>query len=105
MMCSIIYWHQIILRGTLEMTQPFMEFLHSADAESIPDDMLGLGRKWLLDLLGVVAGATDTRMSWIMRDHVAEHFAPGQRKVPMLFDGRLASPGGAALAGASQLTR
>jgi len=27
------------------------------------------------------------------------HFAPGERKVPMLFDGRLGSPGGAALAG------
>jgi len=81
------------------MTQPFTEFLHSADADSIPDDMLGLGRKWLLDLLGVAAGATHTRMSRIMRDHVAEHFAPGRRKVPMLFDGRLASPGGAALAG------
>ena len=81
------------------MTQPFMEFLHSADANTIPEEMLGLCRKWLLDLLGVAAGATDTRMSRIMRDHVAEHFAPGQRKVPMLFDGRLASPGGAALAG------
>lgn len=81
------------------MTQPFVEFLHSADADCIPDEMLGLGRKWLLDLLGVAAGATDTAMSRIMRDHVAEHFAPGERKVPMLFDGRLASPGGAALAG------
>ena len=81
------------------MTQPFMDFLHSADANTIPEEMLGLGRKWLLDLLGVAAGATDTRMSQIMRDHVAEHFAPGQRKVPMLFDGRLVSPGGAALAG------
>jgi 2-methylcitrate dehydratase PrpD len=38
-------------------------------------------------------------MSRIMRDHVAEHFAPGRQKVPMLFDGRLASPVGAALAG------
>jgi 2-methylcitrate dehydratase PrpD len=76
-----------------------MEFLHSTEADNIPDEMLGLGRKWLLDLLGVAAGATQIAMSQIMRDHVAEHFAPGKRKVPMLFDGRLASPGGAALAG------
>ncbi len=81
------------------MTQPFIEFLHSADAKNIPEEMLGLGRKWLLDLLGVAAGATETRMSHIIRDHVVEHFAPNERKVPMLFDGRLASPGGAALAG------
>ena len=70
------------------MSHPFIEFLHSTDAESIPEEMLGLGRKWLLDLLGVAAGATDTQMSRIMRDHAAEHFAPGHRKVPMLFDGR-----------------
>ncbi len=81
------------------MTRPFMEFLHSADANSIPEEMLGLGRKWLLDLLGVAAAATETSMSRIMRDHVAEHFAPGERKVAMLFDGRLVSPGGAALSG------
>ena len=37
------------------MTQPFMEFLHSADANTIPEDMLSLRRKWLLDLLGVAA--------------------------------------------------
>lgn len=81
------------------MTQSFLEFLHSSDADSIPEEMLGLGRKWLLDLLGVAAGATETEMSRIMRDHVAAHFAAGARKVPMLFDGRLASPGGAALSG------
>ena len=81
------------------MSQTFSEFLHSADADNIPEEMLGLGRKWLLDLLGVAAGATETSMSRIMRDHAAEHFAPGQRKVPMLFDGRLVSPAGAALAG------
>ena len=69
------------------MSQPFIEFLHSADADSIPEEMLGLGRKWLLDLLGVAAGATDTNMSRIMRDHAAEHFAPGKHKVAMLFDG------------------
>lgn len=81
------------------MPNPFIEFLHTADADSIPDDMIGLGRKWLLDLFGVAVGATETRLSRIMRDHAAEHFAPGQLKVPMLFDGRLVSPSGAALAG------
>ena len=35
------------------MSHPFNEFLHGANADSIPDEMLGLGRKWLLDLLGV----------------------------------------------------
>ncbi len=81
------------------MSSPFIEFLHSTNADNIPDEMLGLGRKWLLDLLGVAAGATDTNLSRIVRDHAAEHFAPGQRKAHMLFDDRLVSPFGAALAG------
>ncbi|MBT5294617.1 MAG: MmgE/PrpD family protein, partial [Octadecabacter sp.] len=73
--------------------------MHSADADTIPEEMLGLGRKWLLDLLGVAAGATGTAMSHLIRNHAAEHFAPNQRKAAILFDGRLVSPGGAALAG------
>jgi len=81
------------------MSETYIEFLHSADADSIPEEMLGLARKWLLDLLGVAAGATETAMSRIIRDHAAEHFAPGQRKAAMLFDGRMVSPSGAALAG------
>ncbi|MCO4848354.1 MAG: MmgE/PrpD family protein [Yoonia sp.] len=81
------------------MSSPFTEFLHSANADNIPDEMLGLGRKWLLDLLGVAVGGTETTMSVIVRDHAAEHFAPGRRKARMLFDGRQVSPSGAALAG------
>ena len=81
------------------MSHPFSEFLHSADADTIPEEKLGLGRKWLLDLLGVAAGATGTAMSRLVRNHAAEHFAPNQRKAAILFDGRLVSPGGAALAG------
>ena len=81
------------------MSHQFSEFLHSADADTIPEEMLGLGRKWLLDLLGVATGATGTAMSRLIRNHAAEHFAPNQRKAAILFDGRLVSPGGAALAG------
>ena len=81
------------------MSHQFSEFLHSADADTIPQEMLGLGRKWLLDLLRVAAGATGTAMSRLIRNHAAEHFAQNQRKAAILFDGRLVSPGGAALAG------
>jgi 2-methylcitrate dehydratase PrpD len=81
------------------MSHQFSKFLHSADADTIPEEMLGLGRKWLLDLLGVATGATGTAMSRLIRNHAAEHFAPNQRKAAILFDGRLVSPGGAALAG------
>lgn len=81
------------------MSHPFTDFLHSTEAHSIPEDILGLARQWLLDLFGVAAGGADTKLSRIIRDHAAEHFAPGTRKVQMLFDGRLVSPAGAALSG------
>jgi len=81
------------------MSSPFTEFLHSANADTIPNEVLGLGRKWLLDLLGVAVGGTQTDMSRIMRDHAVDHFAAGKHKAQMLFDGRTVSPSGAALAG------
>ena len=81
------------------MTSAFVDFLHSADADNIPDEMLGLARKWMLDLLGVAVGGTDTKLSRVICNHAAEHFGSGHRKAHMIFDGRLVSPSGAALAG------
>ena len=82
-MLGIIYFYQVTLHGKIGMSQTFNDLLHSTWVDSIPKEMLGLGQKWLLDLLGVAAGAIETSMSRIVRNHVAEHFAPGQRKVPM----------------------
>jgi 2-methylcitrate dehydratase PrpD len=81
------------------MSSTFVDFLHSADADNIPDEMLGLARKWMLDLLGVAVGGTDTKLSRVICNHAAEHFGSGHRKAHMIFDGRLVSPSGAALAG------
>lgn len=77
----------------------FTDFLHQTRMQDIPDDMLAFGRRWLLDLIGVAAGGTETRLSEIIRAHAAEQFAPGSRRARMLFDGRAVSPSGAALAG------
>ena len=65
------------------MSQTFNDFLHSTGFDSMPKEILGLGRRWLLDLFGVAAGAIETSMSRIIRDHVAEHFMVGQCKVLM----------------------
>lgn len=78
----------------------FTDFLLDSDAGAIPAEVLAQGRRWLLDLLGVAAGGTETRLSRIIRDHAAEHFAPGRRRARMLFDGRAASAPGVTLAGA-----
>ncbi|MCB9942884.1 MAG: MmgE/PrpD family protein [Geminicoccaceae bacterium] len=81
------------------MSSAFVDFLHQSDARNMPDHVLAFGRRWMLDLLGVAAGAIDTRLSRIIRDHAVEYFGPGRRRSVLLFDGRAVSPAGAALAG------
>ena len=81
------------------MSSQFNDFLHQTRMPDIPETALSLGRQWLLDLLGVAAGGSTTRLSDIIRGHAAEHFAPGRRGARMLFDGRAVSALGAALAG------
>lgn len=81
------------------MSSLFSDFLHDTQAGDVPDEVLGLGRRWLLDLIGIAAGGTSTRLSGIICNHVADHFAAGRRRSRILFDGRAASPVGAALAG------
>ena len=65
------------------MSQTFKDFLYPIWVDRITKEMLGLDRKWLLDPLGFEAGAIETSISRIIRNHVAEHFALGQCKVPM----------------------
>ncbi|SIS50522.1 MmgE/PrpD family protein [Paracoccus saliphilus] len=77
----------------------FHDFLHDTSAADLPDEVLALGRRWLLDLLGVAAGGSRTSLSRIIRNHAAEHFAAGSKGAAMLMDGRRVSPAGAALAG------
>ena len=44
------------------MSQTFNDFLHSTGVDSMPKEILGLGRRWLLDLFGDAAGAIETSM-------------------------------------------
>ncbi|RJE89453.1 MmgE/PrpD family protein [Paracoccus onubensis] len=81
------------------MTLAFADFLHDTHAEDLPDEVLMLARHALLDLIGVAAAGSQTALSRIIRDHAAEHFAPGRKSAIMLLDGRRVSPAGAALAG------
>ena len=74
-------------------------FTHDTTLVDIPPDAVAHGRRLLLDLLGVAAAGSGTDLSRIIRQHAVDHFGAGRRAVPMLFDGRLVSPVGAALAG------
>jgi len=74
-------------------------FIHESKLGDLPDSVAAMGRRCLLDLLGVGAAGTRTPLGGIISDHAAGHFGVGSHAAPMLFDGRLVSPAGAALAG------
>lgn len=77
----------------------FQDFIHDLSPQDVPKDVQAFARRWLLDLIGVAAGGSRTNLSRIIRDHAADHFAAGSKRARMLFDGRVVSPAGAALAG------
>lgn len=81
------------------MLGPVQEFVHETTLGDLPADVVEMGRRCLLDLLGVAAGGSQTDLSRVIRQHAVDHFGAGSQGAPMLFDGRVVSPAGAALAG------
>ncbi len=84
---------------------PVLNFATDTSFDDLPDDVVIMAKRCLLDLLGVAAAGRTTSMSNLMHDHAATHFGAGIRDdailgAPMIFDGREVSPAGAALAGA-----
>jgi 2-methylcitrate dehydratase PrpD len=75
------------------------EFIHHTRHGQLPAPVLAQARRCVLDLLGVAAAGSQSRLSSIIRRHAAEHFGAGESSARMLFDGRRVSPVGAALAG------
>lgn len=88
---------------TVEPTQPspdLVAWLHALRFENLPAPVVAQARRCLLDLVGVAAAGRRTELAAI-----ASTFAVGQFGSPagprILFDGRRASPAGAAFAGGS----
>lgn len=81
------------------MPSAFNDFVHDLHYSDLPENVRDFARRWLLDLIGVAAGGTQTDLSRIIRNHAARQFGSGDRSARMLFDGRAVSPAGAALAG------
>ncbi len=84
--------------ATVHRTDQIIDFVHDTKAADIPASAMAWGRRCLLDLIGVAAAGRATELSRIINDHAAAHFGPGAVEAPLLFDGRVASPAGAALA-------
>ncbi len=87
--------------GAPNMTERVGEVVHELTFADLPPDVAALGRRCLLDLIGVAAAGSATPVSAIIRDHAARHFGPGEDgpRARLLMDGRRSSPAGAALAG------
>ncbi|MEZ0606664.1 MmgE/PrpD family protein [Paraburkholderia sp. IW21] len=82
------------------MGTPAIPFIHHLTFGDLPGTVVEQGRLCLLDLLGVALAGRQTALSRIACDHAVEFFAAGRRRSRILFDGRIASPIGAGLAGA-----
>jgi 2-methylcitrate dehydratase PrpD len=67
----------------------------------LPPPVAAMARRCLLDLAGTAAAGLSTALSRIIRDHAVRAFGAGAGApaARLLFDGRRASPPGAALAG------
>ncbi len=81
------------------MNTPFFGFLHDLTWGDLPLEVQDHARRWLLDLVGVAAGGSTTRLASIVRNHAARQFGAGAQGARMLMGGRRVSPAGAALAG------
>ena len=79
---------------------PFVHGLRYAD---LPPDVVAQAKRCLLDLVGVAAAGLRTDLSRIVRGYAHRHLGAGEGGARILFDGRRASPAGAAFAGASTL--
>jgi 2-methylcitrate dehydratase PrpD len=72
-----------------------LDLIHGLNWADLPTAVQRRTELCVLDLIGVAAGGTGTRLSAIIRDHATETFGGA---APMLFDARTASPAGVALA-------
>ncbi len=84
------------------MGSAFCEFVQSLSYETLPEDVRSGMRRSLLDTIGVAAVGSTTKISSIARRFAFEHLSAGLDgpRARLLFDGRSASPMGAAMAGA-----
>ena len=82
-----------------------IDFIQQAKLSDFPPEIVEQARYCLLDLLGVAAAGSTTKTAKIISQFASQHMAAGrnQPEVPILFTNVVASPSGAALAGASMI--
>jgi 2-methylcitrate dehydratase PrpD len=75
-----------------------IDFIHDTAFDVLPPVIVSEAIRCLTDTLGVAAGGSRTQLSRIIRNHAARQFGGGRAAI--WWDGRDASPAGAALANA-----
>jgi 2-methylcitrate dehydratase PrpD len=75
-----------------------IDFIHDTAFGALPPVVVSEAIRCLTDTLGVAAGGSRTQLSRIIRNHAARQFGGGRAAI--WWDGRDASPAGAALANA-----
>lgn len=84
-------------------TSAVINFVHEIRYEDLPEEVTHQAKRCLLDLVGVAAAGSQTKLAAIARDHAVTQYAAGDTGARLLFDGRHVSTVGAALAGAATI--
>lgn len=80
-----------------------VDFVHDLRFADVPADVVARAKRCLLDLIGVAAAGLETDLSRICRGFAVRQMGAQGRGSRIMFDGRSASPAGAAYAGASTI--
>lgn len=78
-------------------------FVHRLSFADLPEAVVAQAKRCLLDLVGVAASGRRTDLSRIVHQFAVSQMGTGSGGARLIFDGRRASPSGAAYAGASTI--
>jgi 2-methylcitrate dehydratase PrpD len=84
------------------MSDP-VAFIHGLAFADLPDAVIAQAKRCILDLVGVAAAGRATELSRIVHGYVVSQMGAASGGARLIFDGRRASPTGAAFAGASTI--
>jgi 2-methylcitrate dehydratase PrpD len=80
-----------------------LAFIHDLRFGDLPREVVHQARRCLLDLIGVAASGRSTELSRIVHGFAVRQMGASEGGARLIFDGRRASPAGAAFAGASTI--
>ena len=85
------------------MVKNLTDFIFKTTSKEIPEPVMHMARRCLVDLLAVWASGMSTKPSLIARNHAVKRYSSTHGALPMPFDGRKTSPPGFAFAGAATI--